>query len=155
MSKLLSLLFVAAFLCIPVASCAPNVSPDTYSVGAVGQVNRVVRGVIVSARDVAIAGTNTGIGAGGAAIAGGVGGAQIGGSVDANIVGAVAGVVAGGIIGALAEDAMTRQSGIEYVIETENGALITVVQGNDDPLDTGQRVLVIYGTRARVIADDT
>jgi outer membrane lipoprotein SlyB len=142
----------ALLLFAPLVACTPNVSPDSYSVGAVGQVNRVVRGVIVSARPVAIAGTNTGIGAGAGAIAGGTGGSTFGGSVEANIVGAVAGAVIGGVVGAAIEEGATRQTGMEYVIEAENAALITLVQGDEVPLSVGTKVMVIYGTRARVIA---
>ncbi len=136
----------------PLVACTPKISPDSYSVGAVGQVNRVVRGVIVSARPVNIAGTGTGIGAGAGAIAGGAGGSTIGGSTEANIVGAVAGAVIGGVAGAVIEEGLTQQTGMEYVIEAENGALITLVQGDEVPLSVGTKVMVIYGTRSRVIA---
>lgn len=148
----LRIFFTALSLVAPMAACTPNVSPDSYSVGSVGQVNRVVRGVIISARSVEIAGTNTGVGSSAGAIAGGAGGSTIGSSVEANIAGAVAGAVAGGIVGAVAEEGMTRQMGMEYVIEAENGALITLVQGDEKQLSVGQRVMVIYGARSRVIA---
>ncbi len=42
---------------------------------------------------------------------------------------------------------------MEYVVETENGAVLTVVQGEDAALIVGQNVLVMYGSRSRVIAD--
>ena len=151
--KTLTTVVAGAVLGLSAVACTPNVSPDTYSVGSVGQVNRVVRGVVISARPVAIEGTKTGIGAGAGAIAGGTGGSLIGGSTEANIVGAVAGAVAGGVLGAVAEDAASRQTGMEYVIETDNGALITVVQGDKTTFAVGHRVLVIYGSRSRVIAD--
>ena len=138
---------------VPVVACTPNISPDSYSVGSVGQVNRVVRGVIVSARPVDISGTQTGVGAGAGATAGGAAGAAIGGSVEANIVGAVAGALVGGIAGAAIEENATQQTGMEYIVEAENGALITLVQGDEEPLSAGQKVMVIYGARARVIAD--
>lgn len=149
--KTVSVAIAVVLTCLSAVSCKPNISPDSYSVGSVGQVNRVVRGVIVSARVVAISGTNTGIGAGAGAIAGGAGGSAIGGSTEANIAAGVAGAVVGGLIGAMAEQEMTRQTGMEYVIEAENGALITVVQGDESPLGVGEKVLVIYGGRARVI----
>lgn len=149
--KAITISTLAVFICLGAVSCKPNISPDSYSVGSVGQVNRVVRGVIVSARAVAISGTNTGIGAGAGAIAGGAGGSVIGGSTEANIAAGVAGAVVGGLIGAMAEQEITRQTGMEYVIEAENGALITIVQGDESPLGVGEKVLVMYGGRARVI----
>ncbi|HLZ68059.1 MAG TPA: hypothetical protein VKQ29_17680 [Aliidongia sp.] len=140
-------------LAIMCAGCQPNVSPDTYSVGAVGQANRTVRGMIISARAVAISGTQSGIGAGAGAAAGGVAGSHLGGNGTTAAIGAIGGVIAGGIVGAMAEDAATRQGGMEYVVQTENGALLTVVQGAQPALSQSQKVLVIYGSRSRVIAD--
>ena len=143
----------AGILAVACSGCQPNISPDTYSVGSVGQANRAARGTIVSARPVAIAGTQSGLGAGAGAAAGGVAGSHLGGSSATAAVGAIGGVLVGGLIGAAAEDAATRQNGIEYVVQTENGALITVVQGADPLFELHQRVLVIYGSRSRVIAD--
>lgn len=131
--------------------CTPNVSPDSYAVGNVGQVNRVVRGTVISARSVELSGTESGVGAGAGALAGGVGGSAIGGGPRENILGAIGGAVAGGIAGALVEEGATQQKGMEYVVETDNGALFTTVQGADTPLNVGQKVLIIYGARSRVI----
>jgi outer membrane lipoprotein SlyB len=44
---------------------------------------------------------------------------------------------------------------MEYVIETQNGALITVVQGSKPPLSVGSKVIILYGTRSRLIPDYT
>jgi outer membrane lipoprotein SlyB len=150
--KVFSLFALTAAITSGVA-CTPNVSPDSYSVGAVGQVNRVVRGKIISARPVQIAGTQTGVGAGAGAAAGAVGGSIVGGDIRSNVVGAIGGAVVGGVAGALLEEGASRQKGMEYVVETENGAVLTVVQGEDVPLTLGQNVLVMYGARSRVIAD--
>ncbi|MBP7509804.1 MAG: hypothetical protein KA807_18470, partial [Prolixibacteraceae bacterium] len=76
-----------------------------------------------------------------------------GGATRENIVGAIGGAVIGGIIGSMAEEGATRQQGMEYVIETDNGSLITVVQGIEPSLNVGDKVIVIYGQRSRVIAD--
>jgi len=51
------------------------------------------------------------------------------------------------------EEGATRQNGTEYVVETSNGALITVVQGSSPPLEVGTPVIVLYGARARIIPD--
>lgn len=142
---------VGLALVVVLAACTPNISPDTYSVGSVGQVNRAVVGTIISARPVDVEGTRTGIGAGAGAIAGGAAGSTVGGNTQMNIIGAVGGALVAGVIGAAAEEEMTRQTGIEYVIETTNGAILTIVQGDDTPLLVGQKVLVIYGQRSRVI----
>lgn len=137
---------------VAVGGCKRDVSPDSYSVGSVGQVNRVVRGVIISARPVDIEGTR-GVGTLAGAGIGGTAGTALGDSTEASIIGAIGGAVIGGVVGATVEEGVTSQVGIEYVIEAENGALLTIVQGEEDPLQPGARVLVMYGSRAKVIAD--
>lgn len=135
-----------------VTGCTPNVSPDTYSIGSVGQVNRSVAGVIISARAVTIDGsTGGGSMAGGAA--GAVAGSSIGGNGRANAIGAIGGAVVGSIAGAAVEGSAARQPGAEYVVQTQNGNLMTIVQGSVPPLRVGQPVLVLYGSPARIIAD--
>ncbi|MGY1521529.1 hypothetical protein [Luteimonas sp. A482] len=89
--------------------------------------------------------------AGGAA--GAVAGSQIGGSDAAGAVGAIGGLVVGAIAGAAVERSASATSGIEYVVETSNGNMMTVVQGADPALHLGQRVLILYGSPARIIAD--
>lgn len=142
-----------SILCFNVAACTPNISPDSYAIGAVGQTNRAVRGVIVSAREVDISGSRSGVGGAAGAASGGVGGSAIGSSVRGNVVGAIGGAVVGGVIGSAIEEGSSAQKGMEYVVETENGSLITVVQGIDQPLSAGRKVIVLYGSRARVIPD--
>ncbi len=133
--------------------CMRNISPDSYAVGSVGQVNRAVRGKVISARLVNILGSQTGVGTTAGAAAGGVAGSAIGGAARENIIGAIGGAVVGGIIGSMAEEGATQQQGMEYIVETENGSLITVVQGVEPCLNIGDKVIVIYGQRSRVIAD--
>lgn len=91
-------LFFAIAVVIPLAGCA-NTSPDSYSVGSVGEAKRSVSGVIVSA--------------------------------DA----------------AASSTALALK---KYVVETTNGALITVVQRSSELLTVGGRVRVIYGSRIRI-----
>lgn len=149
--RLIALLSAIALL----GACAPNVSPSSYSVGSVGQVNRAVRGTILSARLVAIEGSQSGIGATAGAGVGAVGGSRIGGDTRSNIVGAIGGAVVGGLIGSAVEANTTKQQGIEYVVQTENSALLTVVQGEEPLFKEGDRVIVLYGQRSRIIADTT
>lgn len=134
------------------AGCAPNVRTDSYSVGSVGQVNRTVSGEIVSVRPVVIDGTRGGGAAAGGAI-GGVAGSTVGGSGEAAAIGAIGGLVIGAIAGAAGERAASKTTGLEYVVQTENGTLMTVVQGPDPVFEVGRAVLVLYGSPSRVIAD--
>jgi len=146
-------LFVYSAAIVAIAGCASNISPRTYSVGSVGQVNRTVSATVISAREVDVAGT-TGVGGGAGTAAGAVVGSSAGGNNSrGNIVGAIGGAVVGGLAGAAIEANATKQKGMEYVVETENGNLMTIVQGTDTVFTEGQKVLVLYGSPSRLIAD--
>jgi outer membrane lipoprotein SlyB len=100
---------------------------------------------------VQIGGTQSGIGPAAGAAAGGIVGSQIGrGSGNAAAV--LAGVLIGGVTGAVVEEATTRQAGIEYVLQSDNGALLTLIQGTNPAFVLGQKVVIIYGTQSRIIA---
>lgn len=145
--------FITAGLVLTsLVGCAANLSPHSYSVGSVGQVNRTIPATVISARQVDISGT-TGTGAGVGVGAGAVAGSGIGGSGRANMLGAIGGAVIGGLAGAAIEQNATKQIGMEYVVQTENGNLMTLVQGPEASFHVGSRVLVLYGSPARIIAD--
>ncbi len=132
--------------------CASNIGPASYSVGSVGQVNRTIAGKIISARPVEINGST---GAGGAT--GGALGATLGSSAGnggrANLAGGIAGAVAGAMVGAAVEQGATRLPGMEYVVQTENNNLMTIVQGRDPIFLANDSVLVLYGSPSRIIKD--
>lgn len=135
-----------------VGGCASSVDPSTYSVGSVGQINRSVAGNIVSAREITIDRNTGAAGTTGAAL-GAVGGSSIGGGDRANLAGAIGGAVAGALIGSAIEGSASATRGMEYVIATQTGALITVVQGLEPRFSENAAVIVLYGSPARVIAD--
>ena len=64
---------------------------------------------------------------------------------------AIGGAVVGGIAGNAAQEGLSSQSGYEYVIQLDNGSMVTVSQGNDVLLNPGQKCMVLYGKRARVV----
>lgn len=139
-------------LCALLAGCTANISPASYSIGSVGQVNRTIAATVISARPVDINGTQGAGGAAGGAV-GAIAGSSIGSGGRANAAGAIGGAVVGAIAGAAIEQATTKQTGAEYVVQTENGNLMTVVQGPTNPFIVGDKVLVLYGSPARIIAD--
>ena len=148
--KILTLIALTSAL---LAGCATNISPQTYSVGSVGQVNRTIAATVISVREVDIAGT-TGLGGGAGAATGAVVGSAAGhGNARGNIVGAIGGAVVGGLAGAAIEANATKQKAMEYVVETQNGNLMTIVQGLDTQFGPGQKVLVLYGSPSRLIPD--
>lgn len=142
-----------AGLILILSGCTNNISPQTYSVGSVGQVNRTIAATVISVRDVNVAGT-TGVGGAAGSATGAVLGSSAGGNDGrSNIVGAIGGAIIGGIAGSAIEANATKQKALEYVVETENGNLMTIVQGNDIVFAEGQKVLVLYGSPSRLIAD--
>ncbi|WP_347253042.1 glycine zipper 2TM domain-containing protein [Leminorella grimontii] len=143
---------LAVGLVLSMAGCASNISSDSYKEGQVGQASRTLAGVIVSSRVVDVEG-NSSVGGLVGSAAGGVAGSAIGGGFRANALGAIGGALLGGMLGSSVEKGASKQQAIEYVIQTDSNGLITVAQGTDQPLAVGQRVLVIEGKQARVIAD--
>ena len=120
------------------AACTTNISPDTYSVDSVGDVTRSVPGTIISARPVNVEGTNK-VGGLTGAVAGGVAGSAIGGGDRAHALGAIGGAIIGALAGSAIEKGVTNQTGIEYVVKTDSGETLTLVQGRLLPLPSGRK----------------
>ena len=96
------------------------------------------------------------VGAGAGAAVGAVGGnLAVAGPVGL-LVAIVGGLVGAGI-GYMAEKQMKDRDGIEYVLEIDDGRLVTLVQNRESgeqPLPGGARVLVqLHGQYARVMAN--
>ena len=147
--KKAALLIILPML-LTAGACTSRIGADQYDTSAVGEVYRAVKGTVVSMRQISIAsyyGAGTLIGG----AAGCVAGSMIGGSDTAHILGAIGGAVVGGIAGNAAQEGLSSQSGYEYVIQLDNGSMVTVSQGNDVLLNPGQKCMVHYGKRARVV----
>jgi outer membrane lipoprotein SlyB len=136
-----------------VAGCGPSYSPDTYATNAAQQANKVDEGVVVGVRPVRISAQGAAGGVAGAA-AGGIAGSQVGAG-PTSAFGAIGGSVIGGIAGVTAEHIVGDADGFEYIVRKANGDMLSVAQKDPKPLRVGQKVLVIGGTQARVVADYT
>ncbi|MCZ4064379.1 hypothetical protein NB636_02380 [Oxalobacter aliiformigenes] len=139
------------FFSFVMTACTTNIHPDTYSATAIGDVTRSIAGIVISARPVNVEGTSQ-VGGLAGVLAGGVAGSAIGGNSRVNALGAIAGAIVGALAGSAIEKDVTNQSGIEYVIKTDNDETLTLVQGPSPAFVVGQRVMVLYGKRARIIA---
>jgi outer membrane lipoprotein SlyB len=137
---------------VALMGCARDYSPNTYSSAATQQANKVSQGVVVGVRPVAISADGT-VGAVTGGAAGGVLGAQVPGSGVGTALGTVGGSLIGGIIGTTAEHVAGDTNGFEYIVRQTNGDLISVTQKEATPLAIGQKVLVIAGNQARIVAD--
>lgn len=141
-----------AILCILtlLAGCADDIGANQYETSSVGEVNRALKGTVLSVRAIQVrdegtAGTVIG------AVAGGAAGTLLGSNDATRIAGGAVGAAAGAIAGKQAQKMVSSQGGYEYVIELDNGNVVNVSQGNDIMLNVGQRCVVLYGKRARVI----
>jgi outer membrane lipoprotein SlyB len=137
-------------------ACARQISPDVHAGRAAGQAQVTQAGVIENVRLVEIQesdtleGNKTGQLLGG--LAGGVAGARFGQGVGKALASA-GGAIVGAFIGSFAEQEVKRQQAFEYIVRTDNGQLLTIVQGLQPQMTPGQRVYVQDGGygRGRVI----
>lgn len=150
MNKLV-LLFISVLTAL-LTACAPNVSPNTYVGAEVGVSSRVIPAVVVSMRQVSID-NETKMGGGAGIAAGGLAGSAIGNGVAASGVAAVGGAVIGGLLGHEMDKAINQRTGFEYIVKTQKGHLVSLVQEKDLKLHVGQRVLILYGVMTRIIPD--
>jgi outer membrane lipoprotein SlyB len=93
---------------------------------------------------VKIEGTKSAVGPAAGAAVGGVAGSTVG-SGKGSWVGATVGAVLGGVGGAAAEEAMTRQDGVEITVKLDSGHLIAITQAADEEFRVGDRVRVLSG----------
>lgn len=130
--------------------CQTDISSDYYRASSVGNVNRAVRGVVISSRIVKVS-DESGVGTSSGAAAGAIAGANMSDNAAGAAVLAIAGAVAVGVAGTMSEKAITKQEAHEYVVEASNGALLTLVQGGPTMFSIGESVFVIYGSPSRII----
>ena len=145
-------LLLALPLALLVTACGPDYSANSYDAHSIGEVRRVEKGTIESYRWVKITGNNrigtaAGVGVGLAA------GSTVGRGAD-GIIGAIGGALLGGLIGSSIDKSVNNHHGFEYIIRTESGSLVTMVQADAQPLREDTPVLILFnGHRSRVVFD--
>lgn len=149
MKKLLACC-AALLLVVSLTGCNADISASDYNAANAGVVDKVVPGIILQKRVVNVR-TDAGVGKVAGGIAGGVIGSGIGGGRGA-VLGLVAGSVLGGVLGQKAENSVNTQKAFEYIVKLDNKKTIAITQGMDTSLSVGQKVLLIYGARSRLIA---
>ncbi|MBN2689591.1 MAG: glycine zipper 2TM domain-containing protein [Gammaproteobacteria bacterium] len=143
-------IFFVGIALLSLTACAPNLSPNVYSGGDVGQAARTVPARVVSMRKVKI-NNQSAVGGLAGAGAGAVAGSAIGGGNRMHALGAIGGAVVGGLVGSEVDKMMHSGYGYEYVLRTNKGNLVSVTQTQDLQLRKGQRVYIIYGRRTRIV----
>ena len=159
------------------ASCSRDLDNSMYT--SSNTTNLTMEGVVISTRAVKIKETDKlednkmGMLAGG--VLGGVAGTGVGGGTGKGLA-IVGGAIGGAALGALAQKALSNSKGIEYIVKVDTSnfkdtyfdgnaamrnviatakvnGLLTVVQGQENPIGVGQKVYVIFSeNRTRVIA---
>ncbi|AZL15510.1 hypothetical protein [Rickettsiales endosymbiont of Stachyamoeba lipophora] len=138
--------------------CAREISSGVYAESHVGEATFSYQGTIINARQVQVQAAerleDNGFGIGAGALGGGLAGSVLG-KGKGNLATTVAGAVIGGVGGAFAEKKLKTQNAMEYVVKLTNGQIMTVVQGIDNPLTIGNKVLVLvsHEGRSRVVPD--
>jgi outer membrane lipoprotein SlyB len=145
-------------LAVALSGCTRNISSSNYTAASVGEAMTTYQGTIINVRKVSIQeGDKLSDNTGGMVVGGllgGVGGHMIG-KGHGNTAATVGGALLGATAGAFAQRALSEQEGLEYSVKLTNGNIMTVVQGLDNPMAVGQRVLVQVSNqgRSRVVPD--
>lgn len=142
-------LAAAGLLMLGLAACAHPTS-EQYGTGDVGRVIDTGEGTVVAAKVVDIkGGENSGVGAVAGGALGATGAATVfGGDSSGRLAAGIIGGILGAGAGYMAEQEVSGRQGIEYVIRTPDGRLVTLVQNRapeEQPLASGTPVLIQYG----------
>jgi outer membrane lipoprotein SlyB len=156
---------VLGLLCVLTIGCEP--SNDRIPKREQGQVQSVLKGTIISMRDVTIQPGDSGRYG---AVAGAISGAAVGQSIGTSTSGRITGGLVGGTVGAYAgneiERAANTQRGYEFVIQLDpddgspqsrstrqrQGEVISVIQTSSEHLIVGDKVYLLMGSRQTRIA---
>ena len=137
---------MAITLTLGLTACAPNISPDVVSASNANEVQTAVEGVIVSKRIVTVKGDSNLLGTGIGALAGGIAGSTIGAG-RGEMLATLGGAVLGGAAGNMAQDKLTTQQGIEYVIKlTQQDGPTTTISSNGSNSSTNTNGTTTTGT---------
>ena len=148
MKKILCALCMTTAL-LGVVACGIGDTNTTYDRSEIGRQGRTSTGRIVSMMQVDIAGSSEGgtlVGAGVGGVAGAIGGSAFGGGLGRDLMtlaGGTLGALAGGAIGGAAQQAATKDTAYEFMVQKTTGEVIPVVQTNELGLKPGDNVVLV------------
>jgi outer membrane lipoprotein SlyB len=143
MNRTFAIALIAASTLL-LAGCPAGLGGKDYSRDQARIAQEVQMGLVEGVREVNIEGTKTPVGAGAGAVVGGVAGSTIGGG-RGSIITTTVGALLGGVGGAVVEEAVTRQTGLEITVKLDSGRMIAVTQAADEEFRVGDRVRVLSG----------
>jgi outer membrane lipoprotein SlyB len=143
--------FIASLMVLSLLGCSIQDGTGRYRVASIGNAQRSIEAVVISAESVLIQSITNGAGG----TAGGLLGTAAAAESSDNSVVIIAGMIGGAIVGNAIENAANTHEGMEYVIQTGTGALLTVAQVNEGNsiFTAGNKVILVYGYPNRLIKD--
>ena len=137
-------------------SCS-STSPTDVKTSDAQKVTAVEYGIIKSASPIKIKGESNWIGATAGGMIGGLLGTQVCG--DEEIIGTkcqdiavVYGTIGGAAIGTVAQAMLGNHDGFQYIVNIDDSDKDSAfVQGDKNPMNIGQRVVIIYGNDIRIM----
>jgi outer membrane lipoprotein SlyB len=143
MNRTFAIALIAASTLL-LAGCPAGLGGKDYSRDQARTVQEVQMGVVESVRQVNIEGTKSPVGAAAGAVVGGAAGSTVGGGTG-RVITTTVGALLGGLGGAAAEEAVTRQTGLEITVKLDSGRMIAITQAADEEFRVGDRVRVLSG----------
>ena len=134
-----------------------NTSPTNVSTSDAQKVTAIEYGVIKSSSPIKIKGESNWIGATAGGMIGGLLGTQICGEEEiigtkCQDIAVVYGTIGGAAIGTVAQAILGNHDGFQYIVNIDNNEKDSAfVQGDKNPMNIGQRVVIIYGNDIRVM----
>ena len=134
-----------------------NTSPTNVSTSDAQKVTAIEYGVIKSSSPVKIKGESNWIGATAGGMIGGLLGTQICGEEEiigtkCQDIAVVYGTIGGAAIGTVAQAMLGNHDGFQYIVNIDdNDKDSAFVQGDKNPINIGQRVIIIYGNDIRIM----
>lgn len=143
-------LFVPLLLAGLLTGCGIGDTNTTYNRSQIGRQGRTETGRIISMMQIEIEGESAGgtlVGAGVGGVAGGIAGSTLGGGKGSDLMalaGGVVGALAGGAVGGAAQQAATRDTAYEFLVQKgSSNNVISVVQTNELNLKPGDNVVLV------------
>ena len=134
-----------------------NTSPTNVSTSDAQKVTAIEYGVIKSSSPVKIKGESNWIGATAGGMIGGLLGTQVCGEEEiigtkCQDIAVVYGTIGGAAIGTVAQAMLGNHDGFQYIVNMDDSDKDSAfVQGDKNPMNIGQRVVIIYGNDIRVM----
>ena len=134
-----------------------NTSPTNVSSSDAQKVTAIEYGFIKSASPVKIKGESNWIGATAGGMIGGLLGTQVCGEEEiigtkCQDIAVVYGTIGGAAIGTVAQAMLGNHDGFQYIVNMDDSDKDSAfVQGDKNPMNIGQRVVIIYGNDIRVM----